>query len=250
MKSNLKSLRIIKGFELEAQDGRIGKCLDFYFDDTNWTVRYIVADTHKWLPGQQVLITPIVIEKADNRTNTLQVDLTKDEIKESPPITTDLPVSRQYEIMLNKYYRLSPYWSGGFIWGKYPLPQMLKRSQEMEGQLENPEEKTHLRSSNEVLTYRIQATDKEIGHVEDIIVEEDTWTIRYLVIDTSNWLPGSKRVLISPFWIADVNWEHSGVSVNLTAEQIKESPEFIPSEIIDRTFEKTIFDYYGYPYYW
>ena len=58
----------------------------------------------------------------------------------------------------------------------------------------------HLRSANKVTGYRIGATDGDIGHVEDFIIDDETWEIRYMVVDTQNWWPG-KKVLVAPQWI-------------------------------------------------
>ncbi len=77
----------------------------------------------------------------------------------------------------------------------------------------------------DVTGYSIQKTDGEIGHVDDFIVDDDAWTIRYMVIDTGTWLPG-KKILVAPRWIATVDWKNSNVYVNLSREAIKSGPEF------------------------
>ena len=84
--------------------------------------------------------------------------------------------------------------------------------------------------------YHISATDGDIGHVEDFLVDEATWAIRYMVVDTSNWWSG-KKVLVSPEWIAGVDWNDSAVDVEMTREQIKNSPEYDPSAPLQRDYE-------------
>lgn len=254
MPEQLRSAKEIKGYDLGAEDGRIGECHDFLFDDTDWVIRYIVADTRKWLPGRKVLISPICIGAADKSTHTLQVSLTKEQIKDSPPLDTDAPVSRQYEILFNRYYAWSHYWDGDLTWGVSPYPQLLQQSNDELAELldvgELPEEKTHLKSVDEVIGYRIHATDTDIGHIEDFIVEEETWIIRYLVIDTSNWLPGSKWVLVPTAWVERVDWARSAIVMQLASDKLKNSPEYDPDRLLDREYEKKIFDFYGLPYYW
>jgi len=108
----------------------------------------------------------------------------------------------------------------------------------------------NLRSTREVLGYHIQATDTDIGHVEDFIVDQDTWIIRYLVIDTSNWLPASKKVLITPSWVDQVEWDKRKVPVDLTSDQIRNSPPFDPTLPVNQEYEVALYDFYGRPYDW
>lgn len=250
MKIELNRIKDIQGYELGAQDGNLGKCRDFLFDDKDWVVRYIVADTRKWLPGRKVIISPISIGAADRSTHTLHIELTKKQIKEAPPLDADAPVSRRYERQFNKYYAWPPYWNGTLTWGPHPYPSLLRRPNQVRDVTEMPDEKSLLRSTQEVSGYTIQATDSNIGHVDDFIVEERTWIIRYLVLDTSNWIPGSKRVIVSPTWVDMVDWGRSSVVMKISSEQIKNSPEYDQSVQLTREYEKTIFDYYGFPYYW
>jgi hypothetical protein len=90
----------------------------------------------------------------------------------------------------------------------------------------------HLRSTNAVSGYHIQASDVEIGNVEDFIVDDETWAIRFLIINTRNWWPG-KEVLISPKLIERVSWDESKVFVNLTSEAIKQLPEYTESLLVE-----------------
>lgn len=247
----LRSLKDLKGYVLNAQDGEIGKCSDFLFDDQKWTIRYIVADTMKWLPGRKVLISPISVGDADGVTRRLNVGLTKDQIKSAPPLDADAPVSRQYEIALNKYYDWAHYWGGSAVWGTHHHPRMLiNRPDDEQLVPEVSDGNSHLRSAREVTGYRIQATDSEIGHVEDFIVDEETWTTRYLVVDTKNWIPASKKVLVAPDWVEQVDWRRSRVLMDLSREQIESSPAYDPSLPVNRELEVRLYDFYGRPYYW
>ncbi len=246
----LKSIKEIQGYELGAQDGKIGKCSDFLFDDRSWAVRYIVADTRKWLPGRKVLISPISIGTALEVTDTLIVMLTKEQIKNSPPLDEDAPVSRQYETVFNRYHEWGNYWEGPLTWGHHPYPRLLHRSEELHNKVTTIEMQSHLRSTHEVRGYSVEATDTSIGHIEDFIVDEDTWIIRYLIIDTSNWLPGSKKVVIPPTWAERVDWSDGSVTMGVSSEKIKNSPEYDPTITLDRDYEKALYDFYNLPYYW
>ncbi|MBK9166200.1 MAG: PRC-barrel domain-containing protein [Bryobacterales bacterium] len=107
----------------------------------------------------------------------------------------------------------------------------------------------HLRSVREVSGYRIRAADGEIGRVADFIVDTDGWAIRYLVVDTRNWLPG-RKVLVAPRWVQSIDWGDRLVHVRLHREDIKNSPEFDPNEPVNREYEARLYDYYGRPRYW
>jgi hypothetical protein len=246
----LRSMKDIQGYVLGAQDGEIGRCSDFLFDDRKWTVRYIVADTHKWLPDRKVLISPISIGDADGTTRTLNIGLTRDQIRDAPPLDADAPVSRQYEIAFNKYYDWAHDWGGASVWGGQAYPRLLHREEADRRVPEDTGDDPNLRSIKEVVGYHIQATDGDIGHTEDFIVDQDSWMIRYMVIDTRNWLPASRNVLVAPNWVNRVDWKRSKVLVDLTRSQVKNSPEFDPSLPVNRSYEATLYDFYGRPYYW
>ena len=110
-------------------------------------------------------------------------------------------------------------------------------------------EDRHLRSTQEVTGYYIGATDGEIGHVEDFIIDDESWSIRYIVVDTRNWWPG-KKVLASPEWIEKVSWADSTVYVELTRAAIKSAPEYDASSPIDRDYEDRLHTHYGRQGYW
>jgi hypothetical protein len=246
----LRSVKEIRNYVLKAKDGEIGRCKDLLFDDSFWAVRYMVADTGKWLTDRKVLISPISLGKPDWDSKLFPIRLTKKRIENSPVPDEDAPISRQHEIRWHKYYGWPFYWGGTYAWGAVPYPGELydKNSQENETD-EVDLGDDHLRSVNEVTDYRIQATDVEVGHVEDFIVDDETWIIHYMVVDTRNWLPG-KKVLVAPTWIDSVDWAENKVSVSLTAEQLKNSPEYDPAAPVSREYEVRLYDYYGRPKYW
>ena len=192
----LREAKEFKSFKLRARDGDIGKAREFYFDDRYWTVRYLVADTGGWLSGRQVLITPYSLEPAIEVDQVLPVGLSKKQIEESPSLASDEPVSRQYETRFYNHYGLPYYGDGPNMWG---ISSYIVRDPEAVREEARREEAwdPHLRSTSEVTGYHIQALDGEIGHVEDFIIDDETWSIRYLVVDTKNWWAG-KRVLVSP----------------------------------------------------
>lgn len=249
----LRSLNRMRGYELRASDGAIGQCRDFLFDDRHWAVRYMVADTGKWLVGKKVLISPISFGEPDWAAEVFPVRLTKQQIEESPDLDEDAPVSRLYEELWHKHYAWPYYWAGPGVWGAgaYPAALFAQEVAEAERQDEDAKrpEESHLRSADEVQNYHIHATDGQVGHVEDFIVDEPVWLIRYLVVDTRNLLPG-KRTLVSPNWIKQVDWAGREVVVNLSVDAVKNSPEYDPSMTVSREYEAELYDYHSLPTYW
>lgn len=243
----LQEAKKFKSYSLRALDGDIGKVKEFYFDDQYWTVRYLVADTGGWLSGTKVLLSPYALNPANAEEKVLPVDLTKKQIEESPSLDSDKPISRQYEMQYFAYYGWPYYGYGSHAWGVRPY---IARNPEAWNEYARQEDSwdPNLRSTHDVTGNHIQAFDGEIGHVEDFIIDDETWSIRYLVVDTKNWWSG-KHVLVSPQWIERVSWEESKVFVNLTSESIKRSPEYMP-ENLNRQYETGLYQHYDRQGYW
>ncbi len=252
----LRSLKEILGYRVVSAEGDLGKVQDFYLDDLSWVIRYLVVETGGWLLGKRVLLSPLILGRPDWETGTLPVGLTRRQVEESPDIDLDQPVSRHQEIRLFRYYGWPFYWASPAM--QAPPPEIFAPGEIEEddplhpGGERNPETDydPHLRSSREVLGYHIRASDESIGHVEDFIVEDAPWVVRYLVIDTRNWLPFSKKVLLAMEWITGITWAESRVYVDLSREMVEKSPEFDPSLPVNREYEVRLYDFYGRPKYW
>ncbi|MGB5986134.1 MAG: PRC-barrel domain-containing protein [Desulfobacterales bacterium] len=242
----LRSISELLNYQLLAKDGEIGRCKDFLFDDRQWGIRYMVADTSRWLPGRKVLISPLSLGAPQWTQSLLPVQLTKEQIKESPALDEDAPVSRQYEMRWFDFYAYPYYWPHTTLWGINPPPPVpLTQEAPEEEQIEVANE-SQLRSVREVKGYAIDASDGEIGHVEDFILEDTLWSLRYMVVDTRNWLPG-RKVLIAPQWIDHIDWADSAVHVKLDRARIESSPEYDPKEPVNLEYEARLYNYYGRP---
>lgn len=239
----LRNISEILNYRLMAKDDEIGACKDFLFDDRQWTIRYMMADTARWLPGRKVLISPLSLGRIHWAEERLEVHLTTDEIKNSPPLEDDAPVSRQYEMAWADYYSYPYYWPKDSLWGIDHY--LMDKKKIIDEEVEDPRN-THLRSVKEVKGYAIAAVDGDIGHLEDFIIDDTMWAIRYLVIDTRNWLPG-RKVLISPDWVEEVYWAGQKVNVNKTKDSIENSPEYDPNQPVNLAYEARLYDYYGRP---
>ena len=223
----LRTADSLRGYSLAASDGKIGEAKDFYFDDRSWTVRYLVANTGNWLMDKLVLISPKTLGTVEPDRDIIDTSLTRKQIEESPPASSDRPVSDRLEIL---YFP---------IYGWPPLYQ--------------PEEKghgdVHLRSTAEVAGYSVAAVDGRIGHVADFLIDDEDWVIRYLVVDTRDWLPG-KHVLLSPEWIREISWNDYSVHVDVRQDTIERAPEFVKDQAVTREYEAELCRFYGKEGYW
>jgi uncharacterized protein YrrD len=245
----LTEFKTLKGFSIQnTEDETIGNVKDIYFDDRHWTVRYVVANTGTWLTGRQVLLSPYALVAVNPDGKNIVADLTKKQIENSPSLDTDKPVSRQFEESYYGYYDWPQYWGGPNTWGYYPYIER-NRGKWKDFTPDMKKWDHHLRSSQEVAGYHIQAEDGELGHVEDFIIDEETWAIRYLVVNTSNWWAG-KKVLVSPQWIDRVSWSEQKVVIGLYRETIKQSPEYTKESILTRDYEISLYGHYNRKGYW
>ena len=226
---NPTSMQDLKGDTIVARDGDIGSVKDVYFDDERWAVRYLVVDTGNWLPGRKVLISPASLSARQPGGDAIGVDLTREQVQKAPDVSTDQPVSRLEEMSHASYYGYPGYWTGPYLWGSALTPADYPRRQnrveeEVRRRAEQQAETSHVRSGQEVIGYEIRAADGEIGHVEDFLIDGQSWAIAGMVVDTRNWLPG-RKVVVPPEAIESVDSFAKQVTVRLTREALKGSPE-------------------------
>jgi hypothetical protein len=248
----LHAAKKLRGSTIAATNGDIGTIDDLFFDDSSWTVRYLVVDTRGWLSGRRVLISaPSAVAPEWRR---LSVALTREQVAQSPQVDATIPVSRQQEAELAGHYGHPCSWPGPSCWG--PIPQPPTASPLPPGPVE---EEIHarrqeaaiprLRSVRAVTGCYVEAMDGDLGHIEDFLVDGRAWAIRYVIVDTRNWWPG-KKVLVAPDWIRMVNWPESRVFVDLTRDRIRQAPAYDPSLPLDRVLEARLYEHYRRPRYW
>ena len=247
----------INGYSLAARDGKIGSIVDLLFDDASWHVRWAVVETGTWLSGRKVLLPTSVLGNRDATEGEFAVDLTMQQMKDSPDIDTERPVSRQMETHVYDHYGWTPYWGngallggigamGGYGYGGGAASQTSdsRREEQDEVNAQGEHDDPHLRSVEAVTGYHIHASDGDIGHIEDFLVEDADWGIHYLVVDTKNWWPG-KRVLISPRSVQSIEGNDKSVNINVGRDAVKASPAYDVSTIVDPDYENHFNNYYG-----
>jgi len=220
----LRSIKQLYGDKLGAADGEIGHVKDFYFDDGNWVIRYVVADTGSWLPGRQVLLSPYAFGSLHQVGKDLLVNLTRKQIEDSPSIDSHKPVSLQYEEEYYQYFGWPYYWQGGDLWGMSDFP-ILELPPKPSADPSGPQPEradAHLRSTREVNGYHIKASDGTPGHVCDFMIDAQSWVIAQLIIKTGHRFSG-KEVWIPTRKVERISYEESTVFVSLTREAVEQN---------------------------
>jgi hypothetical protein len=244
----------LQSYQLLAHDGLVGEVSDFLFDDDLWRIRYFVIEAGQWLSARRVLIAPEAVQQPEWDSRRLPTALSKEQVRQSPEYDPDQPMTRPHEASLRTHYGWNAYWDSGA--GAPPSDPHRRRpavrdnhpeavtpavspgagaDAELAAAARGAEEsqaaggEPRLRSVRDVIGYHVEATDGSVGHVEDFLVDDTTWDIRFIVVDTRNWWPG-KKVRLSVQSISNVSWPESHLAVALTRDAIKASPVYDPSE--------------------
>jgi uncharacterized protein YrrD len=220
----------MKGYAIAGSDGHLGAVNDFLFDDTNWQVRWMVVDTGHWFPGRKVLLPIESLGRPEPVHRRFPVKLTMRQVKQSPDVNLDLPVSRQAETNVYDYYSWEPYWSAiyfeaGAIVAPYAAPTVRSVEAGDSSAADTAERRgdPHLRSVAAVTGYHVHASDGEIGHIEDFLIDDIGWVVRHIKVKTRNWWPGNE-VLIPSSSVRTIDLEDRLVGLKINRKQVQNSP--------------------------
>ena len=219
----------IRGTAVRSRDGEIGTLDDFLFEQSRWAVRYLVVTTGAWLGGRRVLLSPMAVEGPWDRSG-ISLSVRRAQVQESPDLQP-ASLARDSESVLLQHYGQPFYWEGANIWGMFETPnallgarrEPLARNGSNSGSGQALVER--LRSTEEIKGFHIQASDGEIGHVDDLFIGEESWRIRYLLVDTSNWI-GGKSVLVATEVVETIDREAGKLRVSDSREDIRNSPTY------------------------
>jgi hypothetical protein len=203
----LITARQMYGTPLQGSDGRVGALYDVLFDDQSWKLRHLVVGLDRWFLGRQVLLRPEAVQRAEWLDRRLRVGLSKEQVRRSPNVETDLPVARRKSLAAAQVLVWEAYWTS-----------VLDTTSEIGGD-------SHLRSTRMLTGLRIHCTDGQLGHVEDFLIDDQTWSVRELVVDTRNWWPG-KRVLIEPALVESIDWDVREIRLSLPHDQVEHRPAY------------------------
>ncbi|MGZ3788182.1 MAG: hypothetical protein ACXVLQ_06640 [Bacteriovorax sp.] len=225
----LQSFKKILNSSLHAKDGKIGHLDDLLFDDVKWTVRYLVVRTGGILNRERVLISPLGIAKLDWSNRAVKLNLTQQQIETSPDIDTDQPIFRQMEKKYFDFYNWPYYWDDMGIFGIDPRAKL--NENKSKSKQSNTKQDPHLRSCRIVSGYSIEAENTRVGHVEDFLIEDETWTIQNLLVHKKTLWPNRPK-MIDTKSIDSVDWFSRSIELAMTKKEIESSPEF-ESDIIE-----------------
>jgi len=217
-------LETLRGYQLHATDGTIGRVRDLLVEEGSWTGRWLVVDTGKWLLGRKVVLSPVAFEEPDHENKEIRVSLTKEEIESAPSLDSEAPVSREFEKTYFDHYQWPYYWMGGGLWGGMSQPYSLNpTSTNGKADLEEPDSleqrDTILRSGHELTKYRLKSNEEVMGYVEDLLIDTDDWSVHYFQCDTRKWWHG-KTLQISPEKVKNADWPDHSLHMNVTQQEL------------------------------
>ncbi|MDR7152126.1 uncharacterized protein YrrD [Hydrogenophaga palleronii] len=228
-----------RGASVTASDGEVGTIEDVYFDDEHLHVRYLVVDTGNWLNSRRVLVSPYAMRMAESTDTQIPVDLTRSQVEDSPPVETEQPVSRLYEMAYADHYRYPYYWSGPLAWGATAHPvapdmgavEMSPAAggapiglSEASQQALDAAHRSHLHSCQEIIGYQAEALDGSAGRIDDILINDDGWCVEHFVVDTRRWLPGG-QVTVPAEDMLSINWGAREVHLDADKQTVRHSPK-------------------------
>jgi hypothetical protein len=219
----LRGTGAMVGFTISARDGDIGRVEALYFDDRGWTVRYLVVDAAPWLAGRRMLVSPVCVSHPDWERRRLVVALTRAQVQASPDADVGRPLSRQFEAAFCQHYGVPAYWRTPDDW--------------------------HLRSTEQVRGYEVRASDGRLGRVDDMLIEDLTWRIRYLDVATGRWRR-TTHVLVAPEWIEAISSDEATIALSLPSATLDNAPRYDPARPIDREFERALYTCCGHAGSW
>ena len=203
----LCDLKGLIGSPVVATDGEMGSVRTFLFDDQSWKVRYLVVDVGNWLKRRDVVLPITALEKPDWANKTCCAHLTKEQVRNSPDVDAEMPVSRQQEIAMRDYFGPLACWVDSEF-GLSPMPTGMKYPL-------HTAEVRHLRSASHMLGYHVWATDGDFGILEGFVMDEASWHLGYLDVKSGDWLR-NRSVLVPTRWVQSVSWADFRVNLHQT----------------------------------
>lgn len=221
----------VLGYRIGVDGAPAAVLRDLLIGQDSATVRYLVTDSEAWLATSSVLLAPGVVVGIDRDQQMLQTGLDRALLDRAPGLPRGTPPGREHERRLHDHFGWTPYWDSA---GDDPA---------------GGDRDEQLLSARHLIGFYAQAVDGAVGHVEDLIVDLQAWQVRYLEIDTRNWVPG-RRVLVAPGWLHAIDRPNRTVALDLSRELVRSSPPYDRKAPLDRSLEENLYRHYGRTGYW
>jgi len=221
----LRTIEQLVGLEIVGEDGSIGFLEDLFLEPGSWKVRHAVAFAGEWLSGRWILLPIPLLRSVDPARRVLRVAATRERVAAAPAPETDHAVSCLFEKSLYAHYGCGP----------CGLPD------EAVGVEAG---RSRLLSAEELKGYRVEARDGDVGRLEDYLVAEEAWDIRYLCVATRRWLPGRKLAAPSA-WIRLVNWRHRRIVLRRFRDELRQAPGFAGSGGLSAEYSESLEAYFA-----
>jgi hypothetical protein len=236
----LASLTELRSYRIESPDGDIGRIDDLMFPRGEWGIRYIVACTDD--PDTEPLVDVGETRRLDRHRHVLSIGVSRNDVANAPAVDVE-PQSKELDRDGgHELYGWPPYWmeEGREVAPTGIEPNVIEPVKNPdEEEFEGPELQ---RASDLPGLYSIQTDGGEAGILKDFVVADETWTIPYLVIDTSE--TPARRVLVATDYVQRIDWLGKSIEVALSIDDIAGSPVFSSEEPITPELERTLHDYY------
>jgi hypothetical protein len=175
----LRSASRILGYRLSAEDGELGRCVDFLVEPHTWIVRYVLVEATPGRDERRVLVSPFRLRKAEWTSRRWVADGTRDQV------ATEL------------------------------------------------ESAPSLQSLKQLIGFGLDDAEGNVGHIEDLIVDDDSWHCRHLVVNGEIRL-GGRRTLVPTEWLGAVHLQEHRVEAPVPRKRIEQEPEFHPEAPVYR----------------
>lgn len=224
----IRSYKKMQGTHIRALDGNMGRLKDVYFDDTMWSVQYFVAEFITWFSGKDVLVPPSAVSPFDGAS--LKVELTKAELRACPNADSALPFALRRQYRERSLFNLGGGNQDLASGGPLAIQPVMESAETISGA--DP----HLRSCMNVSHYKLIAADGDLGSIQDVLIDDSLWLIRFLVVRISGDDAGEEK-LYEPQLIEDVEWPLAIVKIRITRNQALSRPRFDSSRHLDTSYE-------------
>lgn len=208
----------------------LGDLVDLLLDSYTWNVRFGVVEVGAWLASRPVLIdAPRLAQAQWNETeHALRLPLSRSEIRACPPLESLTGARPPREAGLVEHFVWGSHWREHLT--SQPAPVGVDAVPTPASPAEQRER--DLYAARQLIGYRLEAVDGEVGALQDFLLDLDHWVVRYFIVELDTFLGGRRR-LISPGAAEAIHPSDRLLRVHFSAAEIEAAPEYDPRHPLD-----------------